>query len=332
VPALARLCFFNTPTVPHIHCDSLSHIQSHKHSTLPCLLSALDITSDLTFERVQTISRLATRDLNRYHDHPKKVLHATDLMTSISQQPVLPPQAPSNVTQTVNQAHSPSASISGTTSPLGAAPVPATARSYASATKKPFSPSTSDVTTPLVAVGGQQTQHGKSDSIALVNGKNAIPPPAVPAVGGVSTIVNGNAVVTNSSGLADHSRKPSVTISAAGASGYMPNGGPVAGKPTGSNGIQFGSMGGSPAVANSVPQLPQAMSSSLAVAAPTNPRITSPQTSPSPIPQPAASGGRPPSSLQGQGNGLSFGSLGGEDGNVSSTSDHQLGTSSESSS
>ncbi|KAI9872039.1 MAG: hypothetical protein M1830_002128, partial [Pleopsidium flavum] len=238
-------------------------------------------------------------------------------MTSISQQPVLPPQAPSTVTQTINQAHSPSASISGTTSPLGAAPVPATARSYASATKKPFSPSTSGVTTPTVAVGGQQIQHGKSDSIPPVNGKNAIPPPAVPAVGGVSTIVNGNDVVINPSSLADHSRKPSVTISAAGASGYMPNGGPVAGKPTGGNGIQFGSMnvGASLAVANSVPNLTQAMSSSLAVAAPTNPRITSPQTSPSPIPQPAASGGRPPSSLQGQGNGLSFGSLGGEDGN-----------------
>lgn len=233
-------------------------------------------------------------------------------MTSISQQPVLPPQAPTNVTQTANQAHSPSASISGTASPLGPALVPATARSYANATKKSFPPSTaSGVTTPPGPVGGQ---HGKSDSVPPVNGKSAIPPPAVPAAGTAPAIVNGNETSTNS----DHSRKPSVTISAAGATGYMPNGGPVVGKPNGGNGIQFGliNASGSPAVTHSVPQSAQNVSSSLAVAAPTNPRITSPQTSPSPIPQPAASGGRPPSSLHGQGNGLSFGSLG-DEGNVS---------------
>lgn len=270
---------------------------------------------------MKSISRLTQHEtlIDTAIQPKKKVLHATDLMTSISQHPVLPPQAPSNVNQTGNQAHSPSASISGTTSPLAAAPLPAPARSYASATKKSFPPSSSGITTPPVAAGGQSAQHGKSDSIAQVNGKNAIPPPAVPAVGVVPTLVNGNDVMINSSALADHSRKPSVTISAAGASGHMPNGGPVAGKPTGGNGIQFGSInaGGSPGVANSIPQINPPTSSSLAVAAPTNPRITSPQTSPSPIPQPAASGGRPPSSLQGQGNGLSFGSLGGEDGSVS---------------
>lgn len=247
------------------------------------------------------------------HSTPSEVLQTTDLMTSISQQPVLPPQAPTNVPQTVNQAHSPSASISGTASPLGPAPLPATARSYANATKKSYPPLTaSGVTTPSVAVGAQ---HGKSDSNSPMNGKPTIPPPAVPAVGAAPAITNGNEALVNS----DHSRKPSVTISAAGATGYMPNGGPVVGKPNGGNGIQFGSInaGGSPAVTHSVPQAAPNMSSSLAVAAPTNPRITSPQTSPSPIPQPAASGGRPPSSLHGQGNGLSFGSLGGDEGNVS---------------
>jgi translation initiation factor 4G len=43
----------------------------------------------------------------------------------------------------------------------------------------------------------------------------------------------------------------------------------------------------------------------------TNPRVTSPQTSPSPIPQPASSGGRPPpSTYQAQGNVPNFGSFG----------------------
>ncbi len=254
----------------------------------------------------KTSNRLPTFNLS-------KVLPTTDLMTSISQQPVLPPQAPTNVTQTVNQAHSPSASISGTASPLGPAPVPATAPSYANATKKPFQPPTaSGITTPPVAVGAQ---HGRSDSFPPMNGKPAIPPPAVPTVGAAPAITNGNEALTSS----DHSRKPSVTISAAGATGHMPNGGPVMGKPNGGNPIQFGSMnaGGSPAVTHSVPQSAQNMSSSLAVAAPTNPRITSPQNSPSPIPQPASSGGRPPSSLHGQGNGLSFGGFGGDEGNVS---------------
>ena len=114
----------------------------------------------------------------------------------------------------------------------------------------------------------------------------------------------------------DHSRKSSVTISAAGASGYMPNGGPV-GKSTGSNGLRFGAFNpdGTPAMADATPQMSQP-SNSLAVNAP-NPRITSPMSSPSPIPQPPASGGRPPSAFQGQGNNVNFGSINGEDPNVS---------------
>ena len=224
-------------------------------------------------------------------------------MTSISQQPVLPPQAQSSLSQSVAQVHS-SVPSGGPTSPQAAVPV----QPYANATRKPYSQqSASNILTSPTSVAGP-AHYGKADPIS-VNGKNSIPP-AVP------TIVNGTNAVAMASAQ-DHGRKPSVTISAAGASGYMANGASVGGKP-GGNGIQFGSMnaGGSPAISYSVPMANQS-SNSLAVSSPMNPRITSPQTSPSPIPQPPASGGKPPSSLQGQSNGLSFGSLGGEDASVS---------------
>lgn len=224
-------------------------------------------------------------------------------MTSISH-PVIPPQASSNSSQSVTQAHIPSGPTSGKTAPQSGGTAP---RSYASVSKKPIPtiPAHSNTSSPAT-VGGAASQHGKTDS---VNGKGPIPP-AVPVLG-PPTIVNGNAAISPTMGLGDHNRKSSVTISAAGASGYMPNGGPVAGKPAGGNPIQFGSMNaaGSPAMSNSAPLHNQ--SNSLAVQTPNNPRVTSPQSSPSPIPQPTASGGRPPSSLHsGQ---LNFGSLGGEE-------------------
>ena len=201
-------------------------------------------------------------------------------MTSLSQQQVQPPQAPS----------------------------------YASVSKKTFSPP-SGIANPQGAAGGvAQNQHGKPDIAAPLNGRNPIIP-AVPTV--ESPAVNGAHLGLGSApGPSDHSRKSSVTISASGASGYMPNGGPV-GKPTGSNGIQFGTFNpdGSPAMANATPQINQP-ANSLAVNAP-NPRITSPMSSPSPIPQPAASGGRPPSAFQGQGNNVNFGTINGDDPNVS---------------
>ncbi|MCJ1390502.1 hypothetical protein MMC18_003362 [Xylographa bjoerkii] len=224
-------------------------------------------------------------------------------MTSISHQPVLPPQVPSSVPQTVAQVQSSSPSTGGTTSPQAAVPGAASGRSYANATKK-----TAINSSLAVPVAGG-APNGKSDSVTSMNGKTAIPP-AVPTLG-PPAIVNGNNAVNNSLGQGDHSRKPSVTISAQGASGQMPNGGPAAGKPVGGNNIQFGSMnnGPSPVIVHSAPQ-PMHSSGSLAVQAPSNPRITSPANSPSPIPQPPASGGRPPASLQGQGNGPVFGSLG----------------------
>ena len=238
-------------------------------------------------------------------------------MTSISQ-PVLPPQAPSNASQ-VAPAHSPSASASGRAPPQAAGTASATAKtSYASATKKTFPlPSASGTPTPSAPAVQTPAQHGKPDTSSPVNGRVAVPP-AVPTVG-ASAIVNGNTPTSSNSGVGDHSRKPSVTISAAGASGYMPNGGPVAGKPIGGSNIQFGShpADASTAAQNTTPQLNQS-TNSLAVNTPSNPRVTSPQTSPSPIPQPPASGGgRPPSSLHGNSPSLNFGSFGGAEANVS---------------
>jgi translation initiation factor 4G len=119
------------------------------------------------------------------------------------------------------------------------------------------------------------------------------------------TIVNGAPAAQG-----DHSRKPSVTISSAGTTGYIPNGGPAGGVPSRTNNIQFGALNqgspamGGPAMLAGQPQL------GLGVAQPGNPRITSPSTSPSPIPQPASSGGRPPSTYQTQGNAPNFGSFG----------------------
>ncbi len=236
-------------------------------------------------------------------------------MTSISQ-PVLPPQAPNTASQAIAPAHSPSASASGRAAPQAAGTASATAKtSYASATKKTSAPpSASGSSTASAGVSG--SQHGKPDVTSPVNGKVTIPP-AVPALN-TSTIVNGNTPTSSTSGPGEHSRKPSVTISAAGTSGYMPNGGPVAGKPKGGSNIQFGALPeGSPQAANATPQ-PNQSTNSLAVNTPSNPRVTSPQTSPSPIPQPASSGGgRPPSSLHGNSNSVSFGNFNGPEGSVS---------------
>jgi translation initiation factor 4G len=209
-------------------------------------------------------------------------------MTSVSQQSSIPSQA------------STSSSASQSTP------------SYASTAKKavssPAIATGSSTPSPAVAIGGSAPvqQHGKSASISPVNGRNSISPavPAVnaPAIAHSSSAING--------GATDHSRKSSVTISATGPSGYVPNGGPVGGS---KGGIQFGSITDSPAASHSTPQIAQTTSAPIAIP---NPRVTSPAQSPSPIPQPSASGGRPPSGLAGQGNGPTFGSLGG-DGDVS---------------
>ena len=230
-------------------------------------------------------------------------------MTSISQ-PALPPQQSSNPSQSVPHAQPSPASYNGRTPPQAAGTAPTSARSYASATKKQSSPTSATYTSNPVSAAGVAgpTQHGKSSSISPVNGKTPITP-AVPAMG-APTLPNGYTTSSSTSGPVDHGRKASITITQAGTSGYLPNGGPAGGKPAGGNNIQFGNFNpdGSPAMAKAIPQPSQAMNS-LAVIPPQDPRIISPVPSPSPIPQPAASGGRPPSSLQGQTNGMSFGSL-----------------------
>ncbi|KAK7617297.1 hypothetical protein IWX50DRAFT_335512 [Phyllosticta citricarpa] len=182
-----------------------------------------------------------------------------------------------NAAQTANAA---SNNPSGTTSPSVAGAAQPIAKSYASAaTKKAASPPAIASSSPQVAVG--------SNAAANVNGKTQNPSAGPPPI---------------ANGAPSHGRKSStMTISAAGATGPMSNNGNA--RPN----IAFGAInaGGSPAIAHSAPHAPQNNATP-------NPRITSPATSPSPIPQPAASGGRPPSGLQGQGNGLSFGSMGGE--------------------
>ncbi|KAL6238648.1 hypothetical protein BDW75DRAFT_4767 [Aspergillus navahoensis] len=204
------------------------------------------------------------------------------------------PQGQSTAAQAAS--HSSTPSLSGKASPQ--APVPAQTststavpRSYANATKKSATDSTAAAP---VTVGGS-SQHGKSTSTS-VSGK-PMQQPSNP------TIVNGAPVSGVPQG--DHSKKPSVTITA----DYNPSTRAQTGRP---NSLQFGfantqsspNMGNPPALANQ----PQ---SGLGVTPPMNPRATSPQTSPSPIPQPASSGGRPPpSSYQAQVNFGSFGNAG----------------------
>ncbi|KAI9646893.1 hypothetical protein NHQ30_004893 [Ciborinia camelliae] len=180
-------------------------------------------------------------------------------------------------------------------------------QSYASTAKKavssPLIATSSSTPSHAVAVGGSAPvqQYGKSSSISPVNGRASIPPavPAVsaPAIAHSSSAING--------GSTDHSRKSSVTISANGPAGYVPNGGPVGGS---RGGIQFGSVMDSPAATHSIPQISQPASAPIPIPG-TNPRVASPANSPSPIPQPAASGGRPPAGIAQQGN-MTFGSLG----------------------
>ncbi|BDD58322.1 hypothetical protein MAP00_003608 [Monascus purpureus] len=214
-------------------------------------------------------------------------------MTSISQKQGLQPQGQS----TASQAASPSVAPSGKTVPPSSSTSTAP-RSYASAATKK---SATDSTAAPVTVDGS-AQHGKSALVSPVNGK-----PMQQSQSPGVTIVNG--APASASTQAEHIRKPSVTITSAGASGYMPNGAAPTNRP---NSLQFGSLNqqsspnmGGPAVLTSQPQPSLGVASS-----PVNPRVTSPQTSPAPIPQPTSSGGRPPSTYQSQGNGPSFGSFG----------------------
>ncbi|KAJ5608112.1 hypothetical protein N7537_004731 [Penicillium hordei] len=207
----------------------------------------------------------------------------------------------SNPPQSGNQGQS-TATPAASTQPASSTPLAATqapARSYANATKK----SATDSTAAPVTVGGS-AQHGQSSSVS-VNGKPMQNQSQQSASSGV-TIVNG-APTASAAPSGDHSRKPSVTITSSGTSGYMPNGGGPASRP---NSLQFGFQQSSPNMG--APAVPVSNQAQAGLGAPsTNPRVTSPQTSPSPIPQPASSGGRPPpSTYQAQGNVPNFGSFG----------------------
>lgn len=143
-------------------------------------------------------------------------------------------------------------------------------------------------------------QNAMSNTHEPVNGKPASATSMGPAI--INSSANG-APTHN-----DHSRKPSsVTISAQGTSGSLPNGNAVAANARPN--ISFGNFdnASSPAPSHSQPHTSQtSLSGSMH-----NPA----HRSPSPIPPkvPTESGGRPPSSLSGAG-ALNFGSLPGADG------------------
>ncbi|KAF2653260.1 hypothetical protein K491DRAFT_521874 [Lophiostoma macrostomum CBS 122681] len=200
------------------------------------------------------------------------------MSASISTAPNPPIAASQNATAATAPSPGPSANVAaGSAQP--------TARSYASATKKVSSPPIASSAAPPVAVGGPQSaQHGKSasTSISPVNGKNSIQP-AVPTMA-PSIVSSSNVNGTPAHG--DHSRKSSVTITAAGASGYIPNGGPVASRAPVN--LTFGAVADSPAPSHATPHHGQGASLNPQQH---NPRIHSPAHSPSPIPQ--YSGGKP---------------------------------------
>ncbi|KAI0010275.1 hypothetical protein F4779DRAFT_639406 [Xylariaceae sp. FL0662B] len=175
----------------------------------------------------------------------------------------------------------------------------ASAPSYASAAGAAKKQSSTPVVAtgshpPVVAAGSSAStsHHAKSSSISPMNGR----PNIMPAVPAAPPVAHGT---SSTNGLSDHNRKSSVTMSAKGPNNYSANGG--------SAGIQFGYQD-SPAVSHSSPQ-----PGSAPIPIPGgDTRVTAPQKSPSPIPQPSASGGRPPSGTTQQG--MTFGSFGGGDG------------------
>lgn len=263
----------------------------------------------------------------KYSDWPFYLVYFSCFLPVLTS-PLSPPLMTSIPPQKQQALH-PQGQSSSSTAPSSSAPVSnppdlslsssaAASASYTHATGK----SATDSTAAPVTVGGS-SHHGQSTSAASssVSGKpmqpNTVNPPSssssVSPSPGV-TIVNGAPASQGHSGAGDHSRKPSVTITSAGTSGYIPNGGPAS-RP---NSLQFGFANqqqqqsssspnmGNPAVLANQPQTGLGVSPSM------NPRVTSPQTSPSPIPQPASSGGRPPpSSYQSQGGNVpNFGSFG----------------------
>jgi translation initiation factor 4G len=171
--------------------------------------------------------------------------------------------------------------ISGSTTPQTGAVPAQPLRSYANAATKTAS------STPPAAAGASAQNAKSSES---VNGSGP-------------TAQGGSQPATN--GVSEHGRKPSMVISATGSSGYTQNGGPVS--QTSRPPINFGSMNAPEGAQSNATQQTE---TAAAPAAQEGNRVIEADHSPSPIPQPTASGGRPPSIAQG--NGLNFGSMGGE--------------------
>src|SRR5689334_10998157 len=179
-------------------------------------------------------------------------------MTSTPQQGI--PQTQTSTVVSQSAAHTQTSSV-GTN-------LPSFGRStYAAATRKISTPNAFESSNMSTAVGGAPPSHSHSDSV--INRNPTVP--AVPSIG--PTIVNGN----NPFPPNDHSRKPSMTVTPAGVTGFTTNGGAGGHAPNKTAGIRFGSVneGGSPAP-GTPPSLSNQPSSTLGVAA-LNPRIASPQ-------------------------------------------------------
>lgn len=245
------------------------------HSTSPISLDDTPIDSlELDIRSICKERLLPVATSSEFSQNTRGHLRKDNPMTSVSQQSQIPASNSTSASQST--------------------------LSYASTAKKavssPVNATSSSTPSPAVAVGGAgPVQHGKSSSISPMNGKPAVSP-AVPVVSAPAIAHSSSA--TNGS---DHSRKSSVTI---GANGM--NGGPVGGLKTH---IQFGSVPeASPKASHSTTEAQHTSSAPIAI--PNNPRVTDPSHSPSPIPAPSASGGKPPSGL-GQGNNppMAFGSF-----------------------
>lgn len=171
--------------------------------------------------------------------------------------------------------------------------------SYASATKK-------SVTTPSVATGS-----GHSSAALAISGNEPVQQngkPIASPVNGRSSVAPAVPSFSSNNNNNDNARQGSMTITPS-----LATGGPVGGQKVG---IQFGSLPlNSPAASHSSLQPSQA-SAPIAIPGGNARDIISPANSPSPIPQPITSGGRPPTEPVSS-NGIAFGSLPGGDGDVS---------------
>lgn len=203
-------------------------------------------------------------------------------MTSITSNVTIPQASPTNNSsaQTSSSSHARTPSVSGQTSSSAAVQASAPAQrqlSYATAAKKLSAPVIAASPPHVPAGATAQNVRPSSTASPAVNGKI---PPAV-ANSGPATANGASNPYTG--GL--HSRKSSVASGAGGS--MMPNG-----APRGAPSITFGAINeptgpaSGSAAAASTPSLTAPLAS--------NQKASSPQSSPSPVVQPMATGGVPP--------------------------------------